>query len=67
VVVLDNSLGTTREVWDPQAQSLAELFRLLRFERRGHGGRRPRPACIRSASWAPTSGTPLLHDFLQPL
>jgi len=38
VVVLGNSLGTTGEVWAPQAAVLAERFRLLRFEHRGHGG-----------------------------
>ncbi len=38
VVVLGNSLGTTREVWDPQAGALGGRFRLLRFEHRGHGG-----------------------------
>ena len=38
VVVLGNSLGTTREVWAPQAAVLGERFRLLRFEHRGHGG-----------------------------
>jgi 3-oxoadipate enol-lactonase len=38
VVVLGNSLGTTREVWEPQAAALGERFRLLRFEHRGHGG-----------------------------
>jgi len=38
VVVLGNSLGTTREVWDPQAAALGRRFRLLRFEHRGHGG-----------------------------
>jgi 3-oxoadipate enol-lactonase len=38
VVVLGNSLGTTREAWAPQAAVLGERFRLLRFEHRGHGG-----------------------------
>jgi 3-oxoadipate enol-lactonase len=38
VVVLGNSLGTTREVWAPQAGVLGGRFRLLRFEHRGHGG-----------------------------
>src|SRR5215471_21683295 len=38
VVVLGNSLGTTREVWAPQSAVLGERFRLLRFEHRGHGG-----------------------------
>src|SRR6266576_527731 len=43
VLVLGNSLGTTREVWEPQAAALGERFRLLRFEHRGHGGS-PAPA-----------------------
>ena len=38
VVVLGNSLGTTGEVWEPQAAAMGERFRLLRFEHRGHGG-----------------------------
>jgi 3-oxoadipate enol-lactonase len=38
VLVLGNSLGTTREIWDPQLLVLGEGFRLLRYEHRGHGG-----------------------------
>ncbi len=38
VLVLGNSIGTTRAVWDPQVPALAEHFRLLRFEYPGHGG-----------------------------
>jgi 3-oxoadipate enol-lactonase len=38
VLVLGDSLGTTRAVWDPQAPALARQFRLLRFELPGHGG-----------------------------
>jgi 3-oxoadipate enol-lactonase len=38
VLVLGNSLGTTREVWDPQVAALGQRFRLLRFEHRGHSG-----------------------------
>jgi 3-oxoadipate enol-lactonase len=38
VLVLGNSVGTTRAVWDPQAAALRAHFRLLRFEHRGHGG-----------------------------
>ena len=37
VLVLCNSLGTTLEMWDPQADALAEHFRLLRYDSRGHG------------------------------
>ena len=38
VLVLGNSIGTTRAVWDPQAAALRAHFRLLRFEYPGHGG-----------------------------
>jgi 3-oxoadipate enol-lactonase len=38
VLVLGNSLGSTRELWEPQLPGLGEHFRLLRYEHRGHGG-----------------------------
>jgi 3-oxoadipate enol-lactonase len=38
VLVLGNSLGTTRELWQPQLAVLGARFRLLRYEHRGHGG-----------------------------
>jgi 3-oxoadipate enol-lactonase len=38
VLVLGNSLGTSTAVWDRQAPTLSEDFRLLRFELPGHGG-----------------------------
>jgi 3-oxoadipate enol-lactonase len=37
VLVLGNSLGTSRDVWGPQLPALAARFRLLRFELPGHG------------------------------
>ena len=37
VVVLSNSLGTTLEMWEPQADVLARTFRVLRYDTRGHG------------------------------
>ncbi len=37
VVVLGSSLGTTREMWAPQLASLAERFRVIAFDHRGHG------------------------------
>lgn len=37
VVVLSNSLGTTLEMWAPQAEVLARTFRVLRYDTRGHG------------------------------
>ena len=42
-VVLGNSLGTTRTVWEPQQALLRRHFRLLRYEHRGHDGS-PAPA-----------------------
>jgi 3-oxoadipate enol-lactonase len=38
VLVLSNSLGATLEMWDPQAEKLAQHFRLVRYDTRGHGG-----------------------------
>jgi 3-oxoadipate enol-lactonase len=40
VLVLGNSLGTSRAVWDRQVPTLAAHFRLLRYELPGHGGSR---------------------------
>ncbi len=37
VLVLSNSLGTTLEMWDPQMAALAERFRVVRYDTRGHG------------------------------
>lgn len=38
VVVLGSSLGTTRSMWDEQLPALAERFRVVRYDHRGHGG-----------------------------
>jgi 3-oxoadipate enol-lactonase len=38
VVVLSHSLGTDLSMWDPQMPALAERFRVLRYDTRGHGG-----------------------------
>lgn len=37
VVVLSNSLGSTYAMWDPQAAALAERYRVVRYDTRGHG------------------------------
>jgi 3-oxoadipate enol-lactonase/4-carboxymuconolactone decarboxylase len=42
VVMFANSLGTTLEMWDNQAAALADRYRVLRFDMRGHG-RSPAP------------------------
>lgn len=41
VLVLGNSLGTTRAMWDPQVSALSRHFRLLRFDWPGHGSPAP--------------------------
>jgi 3-oxoadipate enol-lactonase len=38
VLVLGNSLGTSRMIWERQLPVLADHFRLLRYELPGHGG-----------------------------
>jgi 3-oxoadipate enol-lactonase len=47
VLLLGNSLGTSRACWQPQVPALARHFRLLRYEHRGHGapddGQSPAP------------------------
>ncbi len=37
VVVLSNSLGSDLTMWDDQIPALAEDFRVLRYDQRGHG------------------------------
>jgi 3-oxoadipate enol-lactonase len=37
VLMLSNSLGTDLHMWDAQAALLAQRFRLVRYDRRGHG------------------------------
>jgi pimeloyl-ACP methyl ester carboxylesterase len=37
VLVLSNSIATDLHMWDGQAATLAERFRLLRYDARGHG------------------------------
>jgi 3-oxoadipate enol-lactonase len=38
VLMLSNSLGTNLHMWDDQIPTFARHFRLVRFDRRGHGG-----------------------------
>jgi len=37
VVLLSHSIGTTRELWEPQRAALARTFRVIRYDARGHG------------------------------
>ena len=36
-LMLSNSLGCTLEMWEPQMETLTKLFRVVRYDRRGHG------------------------------
>ena len=36
-LVLAHSIGTDRHLWDPQVEALAERFRVVRYDVRGHG------------------------------
>lgn len=37
VLIMSNSLGTNLHMWDDQAPALTRQFRLVRYDRRGHG------------------------------
>jgi 3-oxoadipate enol-lactonase len=37
VLVLSNSLGTSLQMWDAQVAAFAQRFRVVRYDRRGHG------------------------------
>ena len=37
VVAFSNSIGTTHEMWEAQAQALQGAYRVLRYDTRGHG------------------------------
>lgn len=37
VLMFSNSLGTTRSMWDKQAEAFSEKFHILRYDTRGHG------------------------------
>lgn len=37
VLMLSNSLGTTRNMWDPQMPAFTAKYRVVRYDRRGHG------------------------------
>src|SRR6266568_4967608 len=43
VLVLSHALGLSMAMWDPQLDSLARTFRVIRYDHRGHGGS-PMPA-----------------------
>ena len=36
-LMLSNSLGCTMAMWEPQMPQLTKLFRVIRYDRRGHG------------------------------
>src|ERR687883_259407 len=36
-LMLSNSLGSTMQMWEPQMKALTQVFRVVRYDRRGHG------------------------------
>jgi 3-oxoadipate enol-lactonase len=36
-LMLSNSLGCTLQMWEPQMKALTRVFRVIRYDRRGHG------------------------------
>lgn len=37
VLMLSSSLGTTKNMWDPQMNTFSAKYRVVRYDRRGHG------------------------------
>jgi 3-oxoadipate enol-lactonase len=37
MLMLSNSLGCTLQMWEPQMKALTEVFRVIRYDQRGHG------------------------------
>ncbi len=62
-LVLSNSLGADAAMWDPQADALAERFRLVRYDTRGHGGS---PVPARPVHDRPTSASDLIGAARPP-
>ena len=36
-LMLSNSLGCSLQMWEPQMKALTPIFRVIRYDRRGHG------------------------------
>src|SRR6201992_1966842 len=36
-LMLSNSLGSTMQMWEPQMKAFTQVFRIIRYDRRGHG------------------------------
>jgi 3-oxoadipate enol-lactonase len=43
-LMLSNSLGCTLQMWEPQMKALTQVFRVIRYDRRGHGKSSVAPA-----------------------
>ena len=43
-LMLSNSLGCTLQMWEPQMKALTQVFRVIRYDRRGHGKSTVAPA-----------------------
>jgi 3-oxoadipate enol-lactonase len=43
-LMLSNSLGSTLQMWEPQMRALTQVFRVIRYDRRGHGKSQVPPA-----------------------
>ena len=54
VVMLSNSLASNLTMWDPQMPVLTSRYRVLRYDTRGHGGRRRQQARIPWKPWPRT-------------
>ena len=57
-LMLSNSLGCTLQMWEPQMKALTQLFRVIRYDRRGHGKSSAARALFYGALWPRRAGDP---------
>ena len=59
VAMMAHAMGTSLRIWDRQVAALADRYRLLRYDWRGHGGSAAPPGCCESDCGSTTNDSPM--------
>src|SRR5258707_12985897 len=65
-LMLSNSLGCTLHMWEPQMKALTHVFRVIRYDRRGHGKSSAPPAPHSMERFRPDGPAPLADPTIEP-